>query len=160
VATNLHKLLAYKDEYEVARMLTDPAFVESLQSEVPDGAKLTYMLHPPTLKALGRKKKIGFGPRSHWALKLLAKGKVLRSTPLDPFGHAHLRKVERRLVAHYQAMVVDFAATLTAASYDNAVSAASAPDIVRGYEDVKLRNVRTYITRLNALGVDTTVLNS
>ena len=159
VAANLHKFLAYKDEYEVARMLTDPAFVDSLQTEVPGGAKLTYMLHPPTMKALGRTKKIGFGPRSHGVLKLLAKGKVLRGTPFDPFGYAHVRKVERHLVAHYEAMVVDLTDTLTLETFDTAVAAASAPDVVRGYEDVKLRNVATYVTRLSALGIDSAALN-
>ncbi|WP_199255988.1 indolepyruvate ferredoxin oxidoreductase family protein [Mycolicibacterium mengxianglii] len=159
VAANLHKFLAYKDEYEVARMLTDPAFVDSLQTEVPGGAKLTYMLHPPTMKALGRTKKIGFGPRSHGVLKLLAKGKVLRGTPFDPFGYAHVRKVERHLVAHYEAMVADLTDTLTLETFDTAVAAASAPDVVRGYEDVKLRNVATYVTRLNALGIDSAALN-
>ncbi|MDV3130255.1 indolepyruvate ferredoxin oxidoreductase family protein [Mycobacterium sp. 21AC1] len=158
VATHLHKLMAYKDEYEVARMLTDPAFARVVEAEVPGGAKLTYMLHPPTLKALGRNKKIGFGPRSHGALKLLAKGKFLRGTPFDVFGYAPLRRVERTLAAHYEAMVRDLCATLTLDTLDTAVQAASAPDIVRGYEDVKLRNVQTYITRLNALGIDTTVL--
>ncbi len=158
VATHLHKLVAYKDEYEVARMLTDPAFVESLQAEVPGGAKLTYMLHPPTMRALGRKTKIGFGPRTHGVLRLLAKGKFLRGTVFDPFGHAHLRRLERALVTHYEAMVADLCASLSVDSFDAAVAAASAADVVRGYEDVKLRNVTTYVTRLNALGVDTTML--
>jgi indolepyruvate ferredoxin oxidoreductase len=139
-------------------MLTDPAFVESLQTEVPGAANLTYKLHPPTLKALGRKKKIGFGPRSHGALRLLARGRFLRGTPLDPFGYAALRQVERRLVAHYEQMVSDLTAGLTADSFDTAVAAASAPDIVRGYEEVKLRNVSSYIARLDALGVDTSML--
>jgi indolepyruvate ferredoxin oxidoreductase len=159
VATHLHKLMAYKDEYEVARMLTDPAFVQSLQAEVPGGAKLTYMLHPPTMRALGRKTKIGFGPRTHGVLRLLAKGKFLRGTVFDPFGHAHLRRLERALVAHYVAMVADLSASLSVESFDGAVAAASAADVVRGYEDVKLRNVTTYVTRLNALGVDTTMLS-
>jgi indolepyruvate ferredoxin oxidoreductase len=158
VATNLHKLMAYKDEYEVARMLTDPAFVESLHTEVPEGAKTTYLLHPPTLKALGRNKKIGFGPRSHGVLRALAKGKVLRGTPFDPFGYMHVRRVERRLLAHYRAMVGQLTAELTVESLDAAVAAASAPDVVRGYEDVKLRNVAAYIARLDELGVDTSML--
>jgi indolepyruvate ferredoxin oxidoreductase len=159
VATNLHKLMAYKDEYEVARMLTDPAFIESVQAEVPGGAKLTYRLHPPTMRALGRNSKIGFGPRTHGALKLLARGKFLRGTLFDPFGYANVRRVERRLAAHYEAMVTELAGTLGVESYDTAVAAASAPDVVRGYEDVKLRNVTTYVTRLNALGIDTTMLS-
>ncbi|MGV9798146.1 indolepyruvate ferredoxin oxidoreductase family protein [Mycobacterium sp. NPDC003449] len=158
VATGLHKLMACKDEYEVARMLTDPAFARAVEADVPGGAKLTYMLHPPTLRALGRDKKIGFGPRTHGVLKLLAKGRFLRGTPFDVFGYAPLRRLERALAGHYEAMVGDLCSTLTVDSLDTAVQAASAPDVVRGYEDVKLRNVQTYITRLNALGIDTTSL--
>lgn len=160
VATYLHKLTAYKDEYEVARMLTDPAFVESLRTEVPDGAKTTYLLHPPTLKALGRNKKIGFGPRSHGALRALAKAKVLRGTPFDPFGYAQMRRLERRLLAHYEAMVDDLTTGLTIGSFDTAVAAASAPEIVRGYEEVKLRNVSAYLARLDALGIDTSTVRA
>ncbi|MCZ4590517.1 indolepyruvate ferredoxin oxidoreductase family protein [Rhodococcus opacus] len=153
VAHNLHKLMAYKDEYEVARMLTDPAFLHAVQTEVPGGANLTYKLHPPTLKVLGRKKKIGMGPRTHIALKVLAKGKFLRGTVLDPFGYAHVRKIERRLIAHYESTVHRLTATLTLDSYDTA--AAAAPDLIRGYEDVKMRNVQSYIMRLNELDIDT-----
>ncbi|MFZ2177674.1 MAG: DUF6537 domain-containing protein, partial [Rhodococcus sp. (in: high G+C Gram-positive bacteria)] len=102
VATGMHRLMAYKDEYEVARMLTDPSFLEAVQEKVPGGRKLTYKLHPPTLKALGRTKKIGLTPRTHGVLKVLAKGKFLRGTLFDPFGYAHVRRVERRLLAHYR----------------------------------------------------------
>ncbi|AKS32600.1 indolepyruvate ferredoxin oxidoreductase family protein [Mycolicibacterium goodii] len=160
VATNLHKLMAYKDEYEVARMLTDPAFTAAVQADVPGGTNLKYMLHPPTLKALGRTKKIGFGPRSHGALRLLAKGRFLRGTPLDPFGYAHVRRLERALAAHYEGVVRELGTTLTRDSFDAAVQVASAPEIVRGYEDVKLRNVQSYIARLKALGIDTTPLRA
>ncbi|MGH3643265.1 MAG: DUF6537 domain-containing protein, partial [Mycobacterium sp.] len=132
--------------------------IQAIEAEVPGGAKLTYMLHPPTMRVLGRKKKIGFGPRTHGVLRLLAKGRVLRGTPFDPFGYAHLRRVERSLMAHYETMVADLAANLTVESFDTAVAAASSADVVRGYEDVKLRNVATYIVRLNALGIDTTML--
>jgi indolepyruvate ferredoxin oxidoreductase len=158
VTSGLHKLMAYKDEYEVARMLTDPAFVESVHRQVPDGEKLTYKLHPPVLKALGRKKKIGMRPGSHGALRVLAKGRFLRGSMLDPFGHTHMRRLERQLASHYQAMMRGFVATLTPESYDTVVAAASAPDIVRGYEDVKMRNVRRYMERLGELGVDTSAL--
>ncbi|WP_163752040.1 indolepyruvate ferredoxin oxidoreductase family protein [Mycolicibacterium helvum] len=155
VAIGLHKLMAYKDEYEVARLLTDPAFIRAVDSEVRGGQNLTYKLHPPTMKALGRKTKVGFGPRSHIALKMLARGKFLRGTKFDPFGYARVRKVERLLLAHYEAMVLDLADKLDSDNYEAAVAAASAPDIVRGYEDVKMRNVTRYIARLNELGMST-----
>ena len=102
VARNLHKLMAYKDdEHEVARMLTDPAFVASVEREVPGAHNLTYRLHPPALRALGRSTKVGFSPRSHGLLRLLARGRKLRGTPLDPFGHTRMRRLERRLADHY-----------------------------------------------------------
>lgn len=158
VAHGLHKLIAYKDEYEVARMLTDPAFLEAVRAEVPGGGNLTYKLHPPTLKALGRKKKIGLGPRSHLVLRVLAKGKGLRGTRWDPFGYAGVRRLERRLATHYEQMVLRAARELDASNYDTAVAAATAADLVRGYEDVKLRNVDNYLARLRSLGIDTTDL--
>lgn len=73
VARGLYKFTAYKDEYEVARRLTDPAFLDDVADQLPEGANLTYRLHPPVLRAMGRKKKIGLGPRSHLVLRALAK---------------------------------------------------------------------------------------
>ena len=120
---------------------------------MPGGENLTYRLHPPALRAMGRTKKVGFGPKSHVALKMLAKAKVVRGTKLDPFGYAHVRKVERQLLSHYTAMVLRLAAELTADNYATAVAAAGLPDIVRGYEDVKLGNVELYWARLRELGI-------
>lgn len=153
VARGLHKFTAYKDEYEVARLLVDPAFLADVQAQVPGGENLTYKLHPPVLRAMGRTKKVGFGPKSHAALKMLAKAKVLRGTKLDPFGYAHVRKVERQLLSHYTAMVLRLAAELTVDNYATAVEAAGLPDTVRGYEDVKLGNVELYWARLRELGI-------
>ena len=153
VAKGLFKFTAYKDEYEVARMLIDPGFLDYVRSQVPAGENLTYRLHPPVLRALGRQKKIGLGPRSHLALRLLAKGKRLRGTKFDPFGYAHVRKVERALLAEYVGIVSRLAAELDATNYDRAVEIASLPDLVRGYEDIKLANVDVYHTRLRDLGV-------
>ncbi|MGD9528068.1 MAG: indolepyruvate ferredoxin oxidoreductase family protein [Pseudonocardia sp.] len=153
VARGLHKLTAYKDEYEVARLLTDPAFEARLAAEVPGGVKRRYRLHPPILKALGREEKIAFGPWMGPVLRGLAKGKVLRGTPLDPFGRMHLRRVERALRDGYRALVARLATGLTAENYDTAVAAAEAADLVRGYEDVKLAGVERFRARLAELGV-------
>lgn len=154
VARGLFKFTAYKDEYEVARMLVDPDFLADVASQVPGGENLTYKLHPPVLRALGRKKKIGLGPKSHVALKLLAKGKVLRGTRLDPFGYAHVRRVERELLAHYSATVLGLAAGLDRDGYARAATIAALPDVVRGYEDVKLGNVEVYREKLVEFGID------
>ncbi|UGT61699.1 indolepyruvate ferredoxin oxidoreductase family protein [Nocardia asteroides] len=153
VAHGLHKLLAYKDEYEVARMLVDPAFLHAVRDELPGAGNLTYKLHPPTLRALGRDKKIGL--RSPAALRLLARGRGLRGTPFDPFGFTRMRRLERRLAAHYEQTIRTLTATLTPDGHAHAVAVAAAADLVRGYEEVKLRTVETYLARLRALGIDT-----
>ncbi|WP_433195149.1 indolepyruvate ferredoxin oxidoreductase family protein [Nocardia sp. CA-107356] len=154
VARGLYKFTAYKDEYEVARRLTDPAFLDQVAEQLPEGANLTYRLHPPILRAMGRKKKIGLGPHSHLALRVLAKGKRLRGTKFDPFGYARVRRVERTLLAHYTEMVTALATDLDQADYDRAVRAAALPDVVRGYEDIKLANVELYRTGLRTLGIE------
>lgn len=156
VARGLFKLTAYKDEYEVARLLTEPAFLDQVRAAVPGAENLTYKLHPPTLKALGRDRKIGLRPGTHAALRLLKHGKRLRGTPLDPFGHTAMRRLERTLLAHYRAMIADATAGLSAETRDRAVALAEAADLVRGYEDVKLRSVDAYRSRLQALGVSGT----
>ncbi|MFD6271239.1 DUF6537 domain-containing protein, partial [Nocardia asteroides] len=153
VARGLYKFTAYKDEYEVARLLVDPAFLDEVRAQVPGGEKLIYKLHPPVLRAMGRRKKIGLAPTSHVALKLLAKGKFLRGTKLDPFGYAHVRKVERELLAHYTALVTRLAGELSTGNYDTATAAAALPDVVRGYEDIKLANVELYHAGLRELGL-------
>lgn len=157
VARHLFKLTAYKDEYEVARLLTDPAFLAATGEEFPGGT-VAFQLHPPALRALGRDKKISFGPRSHGSLRTLARMKRLRGTAADPFGRAHLRKVERELRDHYRALVTDLATNLgdpaaLAGDYERAVRIAELPDLVRGYEHVKLRNVEKYAAELIQLGV-------
>ncbi|MFG1610288.1 indolepyruvate ferredoxin oxidoreductase family protein [Actinoplanes sp. NPDC049265] len=153
VADGLHRFIAYKDEYEVARLLTDPALVARARAEVPGGENLTYHLHPPILRALGLRRKIRLTPKSHVVLRALAIGRKLRGTPLDPFGYAQVRRVERALRDHYEAMVVDLAAQLSAGTYDTAVTAAAAADIVRGYEHIKLGNVRRYREKLASLAL-------
>lgn len=154
VAHGLHKLTAYKDEYEVARLLTDPAFTAAVEAELPGASAFAFRLHPPTLRSLGRKKKLRLGAWSRPVLKALAHGKVLRGTAFDPFGYAKIRRLERALVTHYEAMVKELSARLTAENYDRAVAAAQAAETVRGYEDVKLRNVAAYVNSLGEIGVE------
>jgi indolepyruvate ferredoxin oxidoreductase len=143
----------------VARLLTDPQFLSYVKSEVPAGENLTYKLHPPVLRAMGRKKKIGLGPRSHVALRILAKGKRLRGTKFDPFGYAHVRVVERSLATGYADVVTRLAAELDPTNYDRAVEVAGLADVVRGYEDVKLASVEAYHARLSELGITATALD-
>ncbi|WP_232665426.1 indolepyruvate ferredoxin oxidoreductase family protein [Pseudonocardia sp. TRM90224] len=153
VARGLHRFVAYKDEYEVARLLTEPAFEATLAEQVPGGTGMRYRLHPPVLKALGRQKKIALGPWMRPVLRLLARGKRLRGTPLDPFARTAVRRMERALRDEYRTMVLRLADGLTTANHPTAVAAAQAAELVRGYEDVKIANVGRYRARLVELGV-------
>jgi len=152
VAKGAHRLWAYKDEYEVARLLTDPATEAAMLSQVPGARRATYNLHPPMLRAAGMSKKITLGPWARPVLRGLAKGKVLRGTPLDPFGYARVRRLERALADDYTAVVRRLSGHLDAAGYQRAVDLAEAAEIVRGYEDVKLARVARYRARRAELG--------
>jgi len=141
VAKHLYKLMAYKDEYEVARLSLDPAFTEGLAEQFGAGTTYAYRLHPPMLRALGMKRKISLGPWFRPAFRLLHALRRLRGTRLDPFGRAHVRQVERELIEDYRAVVLEAFRTADA---DRVLALAELPDLVRGYEDVKLGNVRRY----------------
>ena len=133
--------MAYKDEYEVARLLLDGG---AQVSEVfGDGAKATWNLHPPALRSMGLKRKIKFRPWTAPAMKGLRSMKRLRGTPLDPFGRAEMRKTERALIDEYVALVRSLLPTL-ATDHARAVSIAGLADQIRGFESVKMRNVEQY----------------
>jgi indolepyruvate ferredoxin oxidoreductase len=151
VAVNLYKLMAYKDEYEVARLcLTDEA-TDQAESVAGPGARRTILLHPPALRALGLRRKLRVGPSAQPVLRVLATGKRLRGTPLDPFGATRIRRLERHLVAEYrdtiERLIRDFASIESA----TAVEIAELPGLIRGYEHVKLASVGRYRDRLAGL---------
>ena len=154
VARGLHHLIAYKDEYEVARLLTTPESRARLAAELGPVKGVRYRLHPPLLRALGRRRKVSLSRRWNPALKLLARGKVLRGTIFDPFGHTEVRRLERALSRHYAGMVANLSTQLTEASYDTAVAAAAAAEQVRGYEHLKIASARRFADRLAALGIE------
>ncbi len=153
VARGVAHLQAYKDEYEVARLLTRPELMDEVRAQVPDAGKVQLNLHPPVLRAMGVDKKLRFGAKYRPAFVALAKAKGLRGTPLDPFGRAEVRRVEREIATSHAALVERLSGTLTAETYATAVAAAGAAEIVRGYEDIKLGNVAKYREALAALGV-------
>ena len=146
VAAGLFKLTAYKDEYEVARLLLDPNGHYPAAAVAQPGDRLAWKLHPPTLRALGRKKKIALSV-NRWRplIRLLAKGKHLRGTPFDPVGRAKVRREERRLPAEYL-VALRQAVEGAAAPEDlqTAQAIAEAADLVRGYEDIKLANIERF----------------
>jgi indolepyruvate ferredoxin oxidoreductase len=141
VARNFAKLMAYKDEYEVARLHADPAFQRDLAATFEDGAKLRYNLAPPLFSKrdpqTGHLLKREFGSWVGKLFPLLAKGKALRGTMLDPFGHTSERKMERALIDSYEAQMRGVMAALTAANHKFAVELASLPAQIRGYGHVK-----------------------
>ncbi len=147
VARYLFKLMAYKDEYEVARLYTDTAFVERVRSTF-DGDKLRFEFHlaPPLLARRdpnsGEPKKMSFGPWMLTVFAVLARFKFLRGTPFDPFGYTAERKTERRLIADYVALLDDIAARLTPDNHATAVALAAIPEKIRGFGPVKARHLK------------------
>jgi indolepyruvate ferredoxin oxidoreductase len=146
-----YKLMAYKDEYEVARLLVDPRAEAAVRAEFGEGARVSYRLHPPLLRALGMKRKLKLGPWFRPAFQLLRAGKVVRGTKLDPFGYTQVRRVERELIDEYTAAIDDLLRRLSAETYQRAVEIARLPDLVRGYENIKLANAALYRARVKEL---------
>ncbi len=146
-----YKLLAYKDEYEVARLLTDPQAEAVVRAEFGEGARVSYQLHPPVLRALGMRRKLKLGPWFRPAFQLLRAGKILRGTRLDPFGYTRVRRVERELIDEYTVTIDDLLRQLSAETHQRAIEIARLPDLVRGYENIKLANVAQYRSRVKDL---------
>ncbi|MFD1627615.1 indolepyruvate ferredoxin oxidoreductase family protein [Azospirillum griseum] len=151
VARAHFKLLAYKDEYEVARLYTDSGFLENLNRQFEGDWKLTFHMAPPVMGEVGEDggepKKKTFGPWMLPVLRLLAKGKRLRGTRFDPFGRTEERRQERQLIAEYEAVMGEVLHSLTADTLALAVEIASLPMEMRGYGPVKARNVTTAKTK-------------
>ncbi len=146
VARYLFKLMAYKDEYEVARLYTDGAFARQIAREFDgDGLRFEFHLAPPLLarrdKTTGLPRKMSFGPWLLPALRLLAKLKFLRGTPFDPFGRSRERRSERKLITDYEKTIDELLGTFTASNHHLAVSLASIPEKIRGFGYVKERHI-------------------
>ncbi len=146
VARNLFKLMAYKDEYEVARLYTDGTFLKQIADTFEgDNLRFEFHLAPPFLakpdKATGEPKKQSYGPRMMTLFRALKHFKRLRGTPLDPFGYSAERRMERRLVREYRAMLDEVIGDLTPANHHIAVGLAAIPDKIRGYGHVKARHL-------------------
>ncbi|MEM7340102.1 MAG: indolepyruvate ferredoxin oxidoreductase family protein [Actinomycetota bacterium] len=144
VARNLHKLMAYKDEYEVARLMLAPEAQAAAEGVAGEGATPTWHLHPPVLAAMGVGRKLRFGRWSTPGFAALKRGRRLRGTALDPFGRTELRRIERALPLEYETMLGRVYPILTAENLPAVIDLAALPDQVRGYEDLKLRRVADY----------------
>ncbi|HEX7500626.1 MAG TPA: DUF6537 domain-containing protein, partial [Polyangia bacterium] len=145
VARYLYKLMAYKDEYEVARLHTDPEFLANLRAQFKHGFKLQYHLAPPLLSrrdpVTGELQKRTFGPWMLTAFKLLARMKGLRGGALDIFGKTEERRHERQMIEDHIKLLDEVASKLATANHAAAVQLASVPDEIRGYGHVKEKSI-------------------
>ncbi|MGD9881858.1 MAG: indolepyruvate ferredoxin oxidoreductase family protein [Reyranella sp.] len=141
VARNYAKLLAYKDEYEVARLYADPAFQAAIERQFEGDYTIRFHLAPPLLARrnprTGHLVKRAFGPWMMPAFRILAKLKGLRGTAFDLFGYTAERRTERALIGEYEALVGELLKGLSPANHPRAVKLASLPDEIRGYGHVK-----------------------
>jgi indolepyruvate ferredoxin oxidoreductase len=145
VARYYYKLMAYKDEYEVARLHTDPAFREKIANMFEGDIKLKFHLAPPLLAKHdkeGRALKQEYGPWMLKAFGVLARLKGLRGTPFDVFGYTEERKTERALIQQYRDTVAGLLPKLTDENLAQAVAIASIPEDIRGYGHVKARHLK------------------
>jgi len=154
VARYLFKLMAYKDEYEVARLLTHRDFEERIRGEFEAGYTITHYLAPPLLSrrdAHGRSLKSAFGPWIRPAMRWVARLKFLRGSPLDPFGFTRERREERALIVAYEARIDALLKDLNTENHALAVSIAAVPEKIRGYGHVKEATMREASARWEAL---------
>jgi indolepyruvate ferredoxin oxidoreductase len=137
--------MAYKDEYEVARLYTDGEFLKKLHGQFEGDFTLEFNLAPPLFAkrdpATGELQKSAYGAWTFQAFKLLARMKGLRGTPFDVFGHSAERKTERRLIGEYEATIASVIAALDTANHAMAVQIAALPEQIRGFGHVKEKNL-------------------
>jgi indolepyruvate ferredoxin oxidoreductase len=149
------KLLAYKDEYEVARLHSNPAMQAKVQNLFEGPVTMHYHLAPPLLSKIdsktGKPRKIKFGPWMGPVFSMLAKLKFLRNTPMDIFGYSDERKAERALIVQYEQTVNEVLAKLTPQNYDVAVALLSVPEQIRGFGHVKEAHLAKANSQTNAL---------
>ncbi|MBL6925458.1 MAG: indolepyruvate ferredoxin oxidoreductase family protein [Acidimicrobiia bacterium] len=151
VARGLHKLTAYKDEYEVARLLSGPESRAAAESVGGPGARATWHLHPPLLAAIGVGSKLrlpaGLGRP---LMSLLSHGRRLRGTPVDPFGRTRVRRLEREMLVEYRSAIGTVTNVLSVQNLDAAVDLASSAMDVRGFEDLKVQRGEAFLEGLKA----------
>jgi indolepyruvate ferredoxin oxidoreductase len=154
VARYLFKLMAYKDEYEVARLHTDPAFTAKIGAMFEGDFKLVHHLAPPALarrNERGELVKQPFGPWMRTAFGVLAKLKGLRGTALDPFGRTAERRSERALIGEYRASIDELLKSLNVGNRALAAEIARIPEDIRGYGHVKERHLKAARGKWQAL---------
>ncbi|WP_193045630.1 indolepyruvate ferredoxin oxidoreductase family protein [Mycolicibacterium baixiangningiae] len=151
-ARHLFKVMAYKDEYEVARLHLDPILESQIRDEFGDGASYSILLHPPLLRAMGLKNKIRLQAwRAKPALQVLYRLRKVRGTRLDIFGYDGVRREERRLIEDYTEAMATAMTALSPTTYDAVLEMAGLPELVRGYESLKMESLKKYQSRRAAI---------
>ncbi|MDQ6526374.1 indolepyruvate ferredoxin oxidoreductase family protein [Nocardioides sp. LHD-245] len=150
-ARQLYKLMAYKDEYEVARLSLDPELAQQVRETFGADARFTYRLHPPILRALGVRRKIAVGPWFRVVFRVLYALRGLRGTSFDPFGRGEVRRVERELPGLYRDLVERAVVQLRSSTSDVVQELVDLPDGIRGYEQIKLDSVAGFRSSAAAL---------
>jgi indolepyruvate ferredoxin oxidoreductase len=155
VAKYYFKLMAYKDEYEVARLYSRPEFLEGVAAQFEGDYALEFNLAPPLLSKIdpvtSEPQKKTYGPKMLKTFGWLARMRFLRGTPLDIFGRTEERRLERKLITDYESSVEKLLAGLSRANHRYAVEIASMPEHIRGYGHVKLRHIEDVKANENAL---------
>ncbi len=145
VARYYYKLLAYKDEYEVARLYSEADFRKQLEQQFEGDYKIRFHMAPPIIgkkdNVTGLPVKTTFGPWMERMLPVLAKFKFLRGTPFDPFGRSDDRRMERKLIHQYEQIVNEIMSGLTTDNHRLAIELASYPEFIRGYGHIKRQHV-------------------
>ncbi|QKZ17587.1 indolepyruvate ferredoxin oxidoreductase family protein [Streptomyces chartreusis] len=149
-ARSLHKLMAYKDEYEVARLHRDTVERAKIVDEFGHDADISVLLHPPLLRALGMKRKIRLRRTAVISFKALYALRILRGTRLDPFGYAAVRREERALVREFPALVREVMTCLTPDNAEAVREVVELPDTIRGYEEIKMARILEFRSRARA----------
>ena len=146
-ADGLFKLMAYKDEYEVARLHLDSIEQARLHAEFGDDVRVKVLLHPPLLRALGMKRKLRIGRSAVPMFRALRASRRLRGTSFDLFGRTEVRRVERALIEEYRELASAALADLKPTTAAVVLQILQLPDMVRGYEHIKLANVERMRSR-------------
>ncbi|MGO7176957.1 indolepyruvate ferredoxin oxidoreductase family protein [Rhizobium ruizarguesonis] len=155
VAKNAFRLMAYKDEYEVARLHRDRSFEKKLSEQFEGDFKIKHHLAPPMISKIdqrtGHPAKIAFGAWIRPAFAVLERLKFLRGTRLDPFGRTAERRLERQLIGDYVTLVIELSQSLDAGNPSVATELAGLPDMIRGFGHVKLASIQRFEKRKNDL---------
>ena len=155
VAKNYFQLLAYKDEYEIARLYSNGDFIKKLKTQFPGKVKINFHLAPPIFarknKLTGNPIKQKFPQVTLKLFRLLAAIKFLRQTKLDPFGYTNERKQERQLITNYEFEVKEILQSLTKQNHQTAIAIAKSPELIKGFGHIKTNNIKKYNENKNSL---------